>query len=333
MLINRANLKLHGIPFVLALIVAGPMLGWYVAASWFAGAWLGGGSLPALVLGSTAGLIIAWEMMLWPRKLLRRLRLLPSKYWLSCHLWFGIACLPLAVFHSGFHWGGWFSTSLLLLLIATVLSGVYGALVQNVLPKWMLRQLPAETITSEIEYVSKQAVEDADQLLVAACGPRETVMTMQYSDLEIDRFREAFGDDTSVGMTRAIVIGAPREAGRIRGRSMETQTVTRQKEDARALWNAYDEVRPFMLDGATKAQIFGDVSRAEGWFRLLRHACSKDAERVIGPLESWVDQRRQFTLQRRMHGWLQSWLPIHVAISVGLCVLLVAHIFLGLRYW
>jgi hypothetical protein len=333
MLFNRSAVRLQIVPAALAGAITIPLLGWYLYLSWESGRWLGGGSLPGLVLGTAAAGIIAWEMMLWPRKLLRRMRLLPAKYWLACHIWFGLACLPLAIFHAGFHLGGWFATLVLGLLVATVISGLYGVVVQNILPRWMLRNLPAETITSQIDHVAMLAVSDADNLLRAACGPRETVMTMQLGDMEVDRFKELFGDDTAIGMTRAIVIGAPRQAGRMRGRVLDTQTVTRQKEDARSLWSGYDEIRPYLRDGQTGSNIFGDPARSTGWFRLLRHACSAEAERVIGPLERLVEQRRQFEIQRRIHGWLQAWLPVHIGLSVGLCLLLVVHIVVALRYW
>jgi hypothetical protein len=79
--------------------------------------------------------------------------------------------------------------------------------------------------------------------------------------------------------------------------------------------------------------VFGDPIRASGWFSMLRQACSADAERVIGPLERLTDQRRQFSLQKRLHRWLHAWLPFHIGLSVGLCALLVAHIVFALRYW
>lgn len=333
MLIDRRNLRLHLIPAGLALLLTAMAIGWYCLESWSAGQWLGGGSLPALVLGSFAALIILAEMLLWPRKALRRFRLIPTKYWLAAHLWFGLACLPLAIFHTGFHLGGLLPATLIVLLVATIFSGIFGAVMQQVLPRWMLRRLPAETIYSEIDHVAQQAVRDADALVRAACGPRDNVMTMQLSADSRSRFQEMFEGDTAVGLTRAIVIGAPREAGRLRGRSVETETVTRQRQDARSLWSAYDELRPFLLDGKSRGELFNDGARSTGWFRLLRHACGEDAEKVIGPLERLADQRRQFNTQQKVHRWLHGWLPVHIGMAVALCVFLVVHVVTALRYW
>jgi|GEM_PF-6106312 len=146
MLIDRSHWRMHALPACTALLLSLLLIGWYAIASWSRGSWLGGGSLPGLVLGTVAALIILFEMALWPRKLLRRMRLFPTRYWMSAHIWFGLACLPIAIAHSGLHWGGWLTTLLMWLLIVTVASGAVGLALQNIIPKWMLRQIPAETI-------------------------------------------------------------------------------------------------------------------------------------------------------------------------------------------
>lgn len=340
MLIDRYSVRLHAPWAVFALTLTVGLIAWYGWESWIAGAWLGGGSLPGLVLGIVAAAIIASEMLLWPRKALRRWRLFPTKHWLAAHVWLGLACLPLGVVHSGWHLGGWLTTLLLTVLFVTVASGVYGLVMQNVIPRAMWRRLPAETIHGEIDRVAESLVADADQMMVTACGPRDAVMTMEFGAFESNRFRELLGEEGSVEMTRMIVIGAPRDAGRRErfsgksaGLAKGATATNSQADEARSLWVAYDELRPFLIDGVSRREVFGDETRATGWFRLLRRACSVEAERVIGPLERLADQRRQFNLQRRMHSWLHAWLPFHIAFSVGLSVLLVAHIYFALRYW
>lgn len=333
MLIDRYNWRLHLLPAGTAFLLTVALLLWYLYESWSAQQWLGGGSMPGLVLGTVAAATICLEMGLWPRKALRRFRLFPTKYWLSAHIWFGLACLPLAVAHSGLHWGGWLSATLLMLLIATVISGAVGLWLQNVIPRWLLKAVPAETIYEEIDNISVSVVQDAEALLNTACGTRDAVMTMQLQAGELTRFRELLGAQPEAELTRMIVIGAPREAGRRLERYQGQTAVTSQQEDARSLWNAFDELRPFLLDGTTGARVFGDPARATLWFRLLRQACSPESERVIDTLERLADQRRQFNLQQRLYHWLHGWLPFHIGLSVGLCLLLVAHIYFALRYW
>lgn len=322
MLINRSQAKLHLLFAVPAVGLVCVGAGWYASEAVAAGRWLGGGSAPGLVCGLLAGGVIVFEMLLWPRKLLRRLRLIPTKYWMAAHLWWGLASLPLAIIHSGFHWGGPLPATFMVLFVLAILTGVYGLVIQNILPRWMLRHLPAETIYNQIDYVSQQTVEDARGLVLAACGPPPSErgrVDLEHEQIESDA-------DT-------VVVGAVRKAGRTGGRTLQTRRVVAAREDNPALWNAFNEVRPFLLHGHEAASPVADPQRAAQWFARLRSACSDSAGEVIDALEGFCDQRRQFDVQRTVHRWLHAWIPVHIGISVAVTVLLVAHVWTALLYW
>jgi hypothetical protein len=378
MLIDRNQWRLHAAPALAAFGVTAALIGWYMAESYRQGEWLGGGSLPGLTLGIVAALIILFEMALSPRKWLRRMRLFPTRYWLAAHLWFGLACLPLAIAHSGFHLGGWFTSILTMLLVGTVLSGVIGLALQNVVPRWLLRQVPAETITTQIDHVALTLVDDVDQLLRTVCGPR--ARSSESSDTDADNVSEGHAESSKPdqglsstshaaaqasavaeqgsrsavaeqgsrsavaeqgsrsavaeqGSRSAVVIGASRDVRDRRGRYLGEGATKLSDADSKALWNAYAELRPFLVDGSTNLYLFGDQTRSTTWFRLLRSACSPEADELIEPLERLADTRRQFNLQKRLDRWLHAWLPIHIALSAGLTLLLIGHVILALRYW
>src|SRR5262249_2714443 len=132
----------------------------------------GGASLPGLVFGVAAAAIMVFEVLLWPRKLLRRWRLGAAKAWLRAHIWLGLLTVPLVLLHSGFHWGGTLSTSLATLFILVIASGVFGLAMQQWLPRLMLSDLPAETIASQTEHVARTLYQDAEQLVAAISGER-----------------------------------------------------------------------------------------------------------------------------------------------------------------
>jgi hypothetical protein len=360
MLIDRNQWRLHAAPALAAFGVTAALIGWYMAESYRQGEWLGGGSLPGLTLGIVAALIILFEMALSPRKWLRSMRLFPTRYWLAAHLWFGLACLPLAIAHSGFHLGGWFTSMLTMLLVGTVLSGVIGLAMQNVVPKWLLRQVPAETITTQIDHVALTLVDDVDQLLRTVCGPRARAShssDTNADDVSDDQPESSKPDQglsstshapsqasavaeqgsrsavAEQGSRSAVVIGASRDVRDRRGRYLEEGATKLSDADSKALWNAYAELRPFLVDGSTNLYLFGDQTRSTTWFRLLRSACSPEANELIEPLERLADTRRQFNLQKRLDRWLHAWLPIHIALSAGLTLLLIGHVILALRYW
>ncbi len=321
-LLSRSQSKLHLMFAIPAGIVVVTLIALSARESYLAGEWVGGGSLSGLACGIAAGMVIVFEMLLWPRKLLRRLRLIPAKYWLAAHIWLGVASLPLAIAHSGFHFGGWLPTTFMILFVLTIVSGLYGMAVQNVLPRWMLRNLPAETIYNQIDYVSQQTVEDARQLLVAACGRPISAEAILEEEPELESAN-----------THTIVVGAVRQAGKGRGRTLETRRVVQAKEDQEQLWNALSEIEPFLLHGRERQTPVTNRQQASQWFGKLRTACGDESESTIRILEGMCEQRRQFDIQQTVHRWLHAWLPIHIGLSVAVTVLLVAHIWTALKYW
>ncbi|MCM2374623.1 hypothetical protein [Aporhodopirellula aestuarii] len=325
MLLQRNQIRLH-LPFAfLALVLVIGCAVWYVVDSRNAEQWLGGGSTVGLACGVIAAAIIAFEMLLWPRKLLRRLRLFPTKYWLAAHLWIGLASFPLAILHSGFHLGGFLPATLMILFALTIFSGVYGWAIQNILPKWLLRNLPAETIYSQIDHVAELAAEDAKRMLIASCGQRRTMLDVSQLDME----------EMDLSLTQTIVIGAVRQAGKGRtsGRTLQTKLVNDSRDDRDRLWTAFDNIEDFLIEGGTVTSPVTDRREASIWFNRLRKDCGADSHGVIDALEELCDQRRQFDTQAVVHRWLHAWLPLHIGLSVSVSVLLVVHIWTALKYW
>ena len=322
MLLNRSQAKLHlgiAIPTAVVTLVC---LGFYARESSDAGMLVGGGSASGLLCGIAAGLVIVFEMALWPRKAFRRLRLIPTKYWLAAHIWFGLASLPLAIAHCGLHLGGWLPATFMVLFVLCILSGIYGLAIQNILPRYMLRNLPSETIYNQIDYVSQQTVNDAIELLVAACGRRRSSEQVLQEEPELEGVK-----------THTIVVGAVRQAGKTRGRTLQTQQISEARDDREALWTALGEIEPFLLQGAKANTPVSDRQQASQWFSRLRNVCSEDGESIIDILEGMCDQRRQFDIQATLHRWLHYWLAIHIGLSVAVAVLLAAHVWTALKYW
>ena len=133
-----------------------------------------GSSLAGLVVGSIAAGIILFELLLWPRKRLRKYKLGRTKFWVAYHLWLGLACGPLAFIHSGFRFGGTFTTLLMALLVLVLSSGVFGWVMQVFIPRWMLGNLPQETIPSQIDDVPLLSAPENRQMRTVALGPKPT---------------------------------------------------------------------------------------------------------------------------------------------------------------
>ena len=170
MLINRQTLSRHLGWVALVALAAAAATAWYVQHAKAIGRLPGGASLPGLVFGIAAAAIMVFELLLWPRKLLRRWRLGSAKSWLRAHIWLGLFTVPLVLLHSGFQWGGTLSTGLALLFILVIASGIFGLVMQQWLPRLMLSDLPAETIASQIQHVSQTLHAQAAARVGALCG-------------------------------------------------------------------------------------------------------------------------------------------------------------------
>ena len=129
-----------------------------------------GGSAIGLLFGVLGFACMIYAAALGARKRVPTWRLGRAKAWMRGHLWLGLLALPLLLFHGGLHFGGTLTRILMWLLMITVASGVYGALLQNSIPKKMTSDIPLETIYDEISHVRGLLCEEADRAVESARG-------------------------------------------------------------------------------------------------------------------------------------------------------------------
>src|SRR5438445_13102136 len=134
-----------------------------------------GGSAIGLLFGVMGFGFMIFAAALGVRKRVPAWRIGRAKSWMRGHLWLGLLALPLILFHGGFHVGGTLTQILMWLLIVTVASGVYGALLQNSIPKKMTADIPLETIYDVISHVRGLLREEADRAIESLCGNLGTV--------------------------------------------------------------------------------------------------------------------------------------------------------------
>src|SRR5258708_37608142 len=109
------------------------------------GRWPGGGSLTGLVLGTLAAAIFLFELALVGKKTktFRTARWMPrAQTWMKAHIWLGLLTVPLVVLHSGGRFGGTLTTLFIAVFGLVIASGVWGLLLQNVLPRLLLDAAP-----------------------------------------------------------------------------------------------------------------------------------------------------------------------------------------------
>ncbi|MFN5102655.1 MAG: hypothetical protein ACK5GJ_07655 [Planctomycetota bacterium] len=347
MLIVR-KMHLHYGPIALAslLIILGGVWQFWTASK---DASVSGSTLPGLVVGSVAAGIILFELLLWPRKRLRRYKLGRTKFWVAYHLWLGLACGPLAFIHSGFRFGGAFSTILMILLLLVLASGVFGWIMQVVIPRWMLGNLPQETILNQIDDVSLLSALENRQMLTVALGgkPPNTGKLVMLED-QLATLRSG-GSLPSMNLTRqaeshnksnAIIVGAMQRRDPQRVSISNDLADDLTPADRAEIWKQYTLViEPFLLRNAVssgtqsvKRSPIRTLQKTQDWFKNFRESCSASAGPILDSLQGSVEQRLQFDAQRMAHAWLHRWIAFHAGISVTLGVLLIVHIIQSLRY-
>lgn len=322
-LIDRRNLALHRPWIALALIGTIAASFWFARESCGLPDWPGGGTPTGLTFGIVGGLLILFEFALWGRKKLRAWRIGRVKTWMAAHIWLGLLTVPLLVLHSGFRWGGSLSSVVMLLFLVVIASGVWGLWIQQVIPRRMLEEVPAETIHSQIDRLARFLVEDATRLVASTCGP-----ALGEDAEEVELQKVALGAPVS-----HMTVGAVQTVGSVQGKvllSRVPRAAVPGSEPLREIFQA--SIADYLADGDRARSPLAVPSKAKSLFRDLKNRLDQRTHEAVDLLENFCDQRRQLDRQRRLHGWMHFWLIIHLPLSVALVILMGVHTWVALKY-
>jgi hypothetical protein len=265
-----------------------------------------GGSWPGLVFGilGTAAMLAAG--LLAARKRVVVSRLGAARTWMKVHIWVGLLAVPLIWFHSGFRLGGALTTVLMVLFYVVIVSGIFGVVVQQIVPHLMTARVPLETIHSQIEYVNARLAVDAYELVAGVAGE-----IPEASEERACIAAEAEAQQANAADWKQIVREAP---------------ATPPAPDATLLRAFYlAEVRPYLRRPEAAALTPPN-------FTALRARAPEAWADRVEKLDAMCEESRQLALQQRLHGWLHGWLFVHAPLSFALFVLAAIHIVYALRY-
>jgi hypothetical protein len=255
-----------------------------------------GGTGAGLAFGVAGFAFMIFAALLGARKRVPVYRFGRAQTWMRGHLWLGLLCLPLILFHSGFRYGHGLTAWLMTLLIVVVASGVFGAALQHYMPRMMTREVTMETIYEEIGHVRAQLLEEAEELIKQAAG------------------------------------GGKKEAAE-GGESDPSSPAIAVMEEAAPLRNFYEqELKPFLEKPAARGSALGDEAQARSAFAQLRTLVPVSLHTTIEDLEGICEEERQLTLQSHLHLWLHGWLLLHIPLSLALILLGAIHAVMSLRY-
>src|SRR6266446_297712 len=289
-----------------------------------------GGSAIGLLFGVIGFGFMIFAAAVGARKRVPTWRLGRAKSWMRGHLWLGLLALPLILFHGGFHFGGTLTQILMWLLIVTVASGVYGALLQNSIPKKMTADIPLETIYDEISHVRGLLREEADRTVESICG--DVGFAKDVSG-EIQRA----GGFTALRPIAASAVplrtSAAVSAAASAAVAPAPEILLLGETESAPLRRFYlEEMRPFLEQPKSGGRRLADEARATSVFASLRTLLPAAVHNTLDDLEEICDEARQLLRQERLHRWLHGWLLLHIPLSLALILLGAVHAVMALRY-
>jgi hypothetical protein len=256
-----------------------------------------GGTWPGLAYGLAGYIAMGVAMLLALRKANRRRLVGKVSTWMQAHVWFGLISYPLILFHAGnLTWGGALTVVVMWLFTVVFISGIVGLAIQNVVPTKLAREVPAETITAQIDHVQAALRDEAQTIFRIAKASAGSAVAVDEDEEE---------DDGGVK-----VLTVPD-----------------------SFINFYEQkIVPFLADKYNRKSPLASPTLAQGEFFRLRERLDKSLHPALERLESLVDERRQLVQQRRLHSWLYWWLVFHIPLSYGLIVLATIHAIMAWPY-
>jgi hypothetical protein len=289
-----------------------------------------GGSTIGLLFGSIGFAFMLFAAFLGARKRVPTWRIGKAQAWMRGHLWLGFLALPMILFHGGFHFGGTLTRALMWLLIITVLSGVFGAVLQHYVPRVMTSDVPLETIYDEIVHVRSLLREEADRAVESICG------SLGLTKASIEEGQRAGGFTALRTMAASAVplrTSAAVSAGASAAVAAAPEIILLSEEESAPLRRFYvQEMRPFLESPKQRGQRLSDAQKAASAFAGLRTLLPAAGHAALEDLSDICDEARQLRRQERLHHWLHDWLLLHIPLSLALILLGAVHAVMALRY-
>jgi hypothetical protein len=268
-----------------------------------------GGSVAGLVYGGVGSAFMLIAVLLGLRKRLRTLQKIGpfpagrAHTWMQAHVWLGTLSYPIILFHGGFRFGQTGSLTWVIMWLFTIVfvSGIFGLIFQNIIPKTMLERLPLESI-----------YEQHARILSLIRGQAKTLVEDATRKSEDEGFEfEAVPAGTAV----ATLPGSRLEAA---------------KTQLRAFYE--NDVHQYLGDNPKGVPQLASQRSADSTFASVRASMPPQLLEVVNDLEHLVAERRQMAQQRVWYYWLHGWLLVHVPLSYALVILAIIHAVSAARY-
>jgi len=254
-----------------------------------------GGTVLGYTLGTIGAILIVWLTWFGVRKRQYRSTAGTAQGWLSAHVYLGLALPVIVLLHAGFQFGWNIHTLAFVLMVLVIASGLYGVVVYTKYPERMSENRGGASRPELFDQL-----EDLDNRARRIAG-----------DLP-DDFRELVASGisrTQLGNTLW---------SRLRGRDL-SRVVLRESGQTHVVDNPGQEAAlDWLADRQSRADDADTAAKIAELSALLRN------KRAL---------LRQLGEDLRLQAKMEVWLYLHVPLTTGLLMALVAHILTVFIYW
>lgn len=265
-----------------------------------------GGTPLGLAFGILSFAVFVFAALLGWRRKHPSWRLGRLQFWMKGHIWLTFLTVPLILMHAGFRMGGPMTSLLMWVYALVMLSGVYGLILQHVMPRMMRDKLPNEVVFEQIPHIRGQLFQ------------RATEIRAQISkDLEPTPAPEPV--EPASAEEGGVAIEAP---------------VALRVEEPKTLIDALDsQILPYLAGTSPRGFIMADKQSSVDVLMVTRIQSEERWHAMVDELRSLIQERQQLDLQTKLQHWLHGWILLHAPVSFFLIILTVWHIVVALFYY
>ena len=302
-----------------------------------------GGSLPGLLYGIIGTLMLLFAALYGARRSLGAWRLGSAQFWLRGHLWLGSASVVFVLFHTGLRLqgpAGKLDYWLLWTYLLVIATGVFGQVVQMILPRQLTTHAPRETFVQQLPFLCQRLQVACDRTVALACRTKLETDPAPLLDAALSYARNV----TRIGNTReaqlkdlAAFLGeiyttVPLDVS-VKKRASPAEGATESPPEGSASLMAFytREVRPFLEYGSRGRSALRRETDARSRFHMARKDASPALASAWRQLADACAERREYLQIVRLHRLMYGWLYLHVPATVVTLVLLVFHIVMTFR--
>lgn len=147
----------------------------------------------------------------------------------------------------------------------------------------------------------------------------------------VEKMRAAKAKTTAAATETPAADKKPKKKATLKVAKKKQKTFTGPIPRAGELRDFYvRQIRPYLDVNSQSTPQLGVDAQSKRLFSQMRSDLPGELHDTLNQLEDFVDERRQFTLQSGIHHWLHWWLFLHIPLSMGLYILMIAHIIMAL---